>query len=92
MIDANNYTYCCYENNNYKAIISFGMEPENTSGELDYFVTVVKDENTQVVQRKHTTLDAACKDINNKYSSIWKFNNLTLKSASGGGCSTCVAH
>lgn len=93
MIDSNNYTYCCYENNNHKAIISFGMDPDNTSGELDYFVTVVKDQDTQVVQFKHQTLDDACNQINTKYSSIWQFNNMTLKNASsGGGCSTCVAH
>lgn len=93
MIDSNNYTYCCYENNNHKAIISFGMDPDNTSGELDYFVTVVKDQDTQVVQFKHQTLDAACSQINSKYSNIWQFNNMTLKNAGdAGGCSTCVAH
>ena len=93
MIDSNNYTYCCYENNNHKAIISFGMDPDNTTGELDYFVTVIKDEDTQVVQFKYNSLDDACSQINSKYSDIWKFNNMTLKSAnSSGGCSTCVAH
>lgn len=93
MIDANNYTFCCYENNNHKAIISFGMDPDNMSGELDYFVTVVKNENTQVIQRKFESLDLACQSINEKYSDIWLFKNQTLKdSASSGGCSTCVAH
>lgn len=93
MIDSNNYTYCCYENSNHKAIISFGMDPDNTDGQLDYFVTVVKDQDAQVVQFKYKTLDAACSQINKKYADIWQFNNMTLKNAgSAGGCSTCVAH
>ena len=93
MIDSNNYSYCCYQNNNYKSIISFGMDPNSTCDELDYFVTVIKDDNTEIIQHKFNSLNAACEYANDKYSKIWQFKNMTLKEASSaGGCSTCVAH
>lgn len=92
MIDSNNLSYCCYSNQNYKAIISFGMKPENQSDELEYYVTVIQDDNKEFSQTSFTNVDAACDYINQKYYNLWKFENLTAIKKDSSGCSTCVAH
>lgn len=88
-VNTENWTYCRYEKDNFWAQITFGADPESISEErLEYYVTVLQDEMSEVFQRKFDSLTEACLYLNMKYKD-WSFLDQT---ATKSGCSTCAAH
>jgi len=88
-ITPENWTYCRFKSESFMAFISFGADPEGIlKDQLDYFVTVLKDEDTEIFQEKFNSLSKACLFINTKYQD-WEFEDQTVKKS---GCSTCAAH
>jgi hypothetical protein len=71
------------------ALISFGADPESIAEDrLEYYVTVLENEEKEVFQKKFSNLSSACLFINETYSD-WAFEDQT---ATKSGCSTCAAH
>lgn len=71
------------------AMISFGADPESISEDrLEYYVTVLEDEEKEVFQQKFDSLSEACMLLNTKYGD-WNFEDQTAPKS---GCSTCAAH
>ncbi len=88
-VNTENWTYCRYLNGTFMAMISFGADPESISEDrLDYYVTVLENEDTEVFQQKFTSLMDACFYLNANYQD-WSFEDQTVKKS---GCSTCAAH
>jgi hypothetical protein len=88
-VNIENWTYCRYENENFMALITFGAAPEGLNDDrLEYYVTVLEDEDKEVFQEKFESLTQACLFLNEQYSD-WSFKN---QSAPKSGCSTCAAH
>lgn len=84
-----NWSYCRYERGNFMALISFGADPEGLlEDRLEYYVTVLEDENKEIFQQQFNSLSEACIYLNENYSD-WSFNDQT---ATKSGCSTCAAH
>lgn len=84
-----NWSYCRYEKGVFMAIISFGASPESTQEDrLEYYVTVLENEEQEVFQKGFESLGEACLYLNDNYSD-WSFNDQTAKKS---GCSTCAAH
>lgn len=84
-----NWTHTRYMKGPFMAFISFGADPEGLKEErLDYFVTVLENEDTEVFQKKFTQLTEACLYLNEQYAD-WSFEDQTVKKS---GCSTCAAH
>lgn len=71
------------------AMISFGANPESISEDrLEYYVTVLEDEEKEVFQQTFDSVTEACMFLNENYSD-WTFEDQT---ATKSGCSTCAAH
>lgn len=71
------------------AFISFGSGPESAElDQLDYYVTVLEDQEKETFQAEFRSLSEACLFLNENYSD-WTFNDQT---ATKSGCSTCAAH
>lgn len=88
-INNDNWTFCRYEKENFIAFITFGADPESMKDDrLEYYVTVLEDEEKEVFQEKFDSLNLACLSLNEKYGD-WKFEN---QSVAKEGCSTCAAH
>lgn len=88
-ITTENHTYCRYENKNFMAFITFGANPDSIlEDRLEYYVTVLEDEEKEVFQETFDSLSEACLFLNEKYGD-WSFNDQT---ATKSGCSTCAAH
>jgi len=89
MITNENWTYCRFKSENFLAFISFGADPESIKEDrLDYYVTVLENEDIETFQEKFSSLSKACLYINKNYSG-WEFEDQTVKKS---GCSTCAAH
>lgn len=86
-----NWNFCQYINNGQKAIISFGMTPEQESNDLYYYVTVLDDLNNLLQQNEFSSLEKACQFANDKYKNVWEFKNLEIVEQKG-GCGSCSAH
>jgi hypothetical protein len=88
-VTVENWSYCRYENKNFMALITFGADPEAVlEDRLEYFVTVLEDEDKEVYQENFDSLGEACMFLNEKYGD-WTF---TDQIAPKSGCSTCAAH
>lgn len=88
-VNTDNWTFCRYMNDTFLAMISFGADPETIAEDrLDYFVTVLQNEDTEIFQQKFESLSEACLYLNEKYGD-WTFEDQT---AAKSGCSTCAAH
>lgn len=88
-VNIENWTYCRFENKNLMAFISFGACPESIEKNmLDYYVTVLEDQEKEVFQKSFHSLAEACIYLNEYYGD-WTFENQT---ATKSGCSTCAAH
>ena len=91
-IHTENWTYCRYKNQDFKAFISFGATPEGMErDELEYYVTVLQGsegEEREIFQKSFTSLGAACQYLNLSYGD-WELDDQT---ASKSGCSSCAAH
>ncbi len=88
-INNENWTYTRYQKGNFKALISFGANPESVlEDRLEYYVTVLENEDQEVFQECFDSLTEACLYLNDHYSD-WTFEDQT---ATKSGCSTCVAH
>ncbi|HXH29232.1 MAG TPA: hypothetical protein VNJ01_00300 [Bacteriovoracaceae bacterium] len=71
------------------ALITFGASPESiASDSLEYFVTVLENEDQEVFQQEFDSLNDACFYLNENYQD-WKLEDQT---ATKSGCSTCAAH
>jgi hypothetical protein len=88
-VNVENWSYCRYEKGNFKAFITFGADPESLEEDrLEYYVTVLEDDEKEIFQEKFDSLSQACFILNEKYSD-WSFSNQTAPKS---GCSTCAAH
>lgn len=88
-VNVENWSYCRYQNGSFMALISFGADPESIAEDrLEYYVTVLENEEKEVFQQKFSSLTDACLFINETYSD-WAFEDQTVKKS---GCSTCAAH
>jgi hypothetical protein len=93
MITEDNWNYCHYVSGNLKAIIGLGSSPDAPDDGLIYYVTVLDEHNNELLQEEFSVSSDACHFINNKYSTLWEFNNMTQDTnSSDSGCSTCIAH
>lgn len=91
-ITTQNWNHTHYNSNNLKAIVSIGASPEIPEKDFIYFVTVIDENNNELLQEEFMTDEKACSYINTKYQNIWDFIDLTADKTSESGCSTCVAH
>ena len=92
MIDSQNWTFCQYNSSNLKAFVSLSGEPtEDGDSVFLYNVTVTDQEDLEIFQSDHPSLDQAIDIINNKYGH-WNFTNLTVQSGNESGCGSCSAH
>lgn len=89
-VNIENWNYTRYINGNVMAMISFGASPESVlEDRLEYYVTVLEDEEKEVFQQTFLNLADACVYINEHYAD-WTFEDQTAAPTSG--CSTCAAH
>jgi hypothetical protein len=90
LVNTDNWTFCRYLSDNFLAMISFGADPESMKEDrLQYYVTVLEDEEKEVFQQTFDSLSEACVFLNENYSD-WTFEDQTAATKSG--CSSCAAH
>lgn len=88
-VNTDNWTFCRYMLDNFIAMITFGADPESLKEDrLEYYVTVLEDEEKEVFQQQFYSLSEACVFLNANYQD-WTFED---QSATKSGCSTCAAH
>lgn len=88
-VNASNWTYSCYNNGNFMALVTFGADPKSVEeNRLEYYVTVLEDEIHETFQQQFPTLAEACLYLNANYGD-WTFEDQTAPKS---GCSTCAAH
>lgn len=88
-VNTENWSYCRYETGTFMAMVTFGADPESImNDELEYYVTVLENEEKEVFQQKFGSLSEACLYLNSNYAD-WKFEDQTAEKS---GCSTCAAH
>jgi hypothetical protein len=88
-VNLENYSFCRYEKQNFMALITFGANPESIERDcLEYYVTVLENEEKEIFQETFSSLSEACLFLNENYGD-WTFNDQT---ATKSGCSTCAAH
>jgi hypothetical protein len=88
-VNTENWTYCRYQKDSFLAMITFGADPESLAeNRLEYYVTVLENEEREVFQEKFSNLTDACLFLNETYGD-WGLEDQT---ATKSGCSTCAAH
>lgn len=88
-VNLKNWNFAQYRLDNLMCMVSFGAEPtESEEFQMQYFVTVLEDEQVEKFQKKFDSLNLACAYINEQYGD-WEFKDLSVK---GSGCSSCSAH
>lgn len=88
-VNTKNWTYCRFLKGNVMAMISFGASPESVAlDRLDYYVTVLEDEEKEIFQKEFSSLNEACFYLNEHYGD-WDFEDQTAPKS---GCSSCSAH
>lgn len=88
-INLENWTYTRYSNADFMALVTFGADPESLKEDrMEYYVTVLQNEEKEVFQKRFDALGDACLFINENYAD-WEFQDET---ATKSGCSTCAAH
>ncbi len=88
-VNIENWTYCRYEKGDFMAMVTFGADPESMREDrLEYFVTVLENEEKEVFQASFDSITDACIYLNESYGD-WTFEDQT---ATKSGCSTCAAH
>jgi hypothetical protein len=88
-VNIENWTYCRYEKGDFMAMVTFGANPESIENDrLEYYVTVLENEEKEVFQTSFDSITDACIYLNENYSD-WTFEDQT---ATKSGCSTCAAH
>lgn len=88
-VNNENWTYCRYLQGQFMSMITFGADPESVKEDrLEYYVTVLENEEKEVFQQQFESLSEACLFINQNYAD-WSFEDQSVKKE---GCSTCAAH
>jgi hypothetical protein len=88
-VNVENWTFCRFENKNFMALITFGADPECVEDDrMEYYVTVLEDEEKEAFQANFGSLAEACVYLNENYGD-WSFSD---QSVTKSGCSTCAAH
>ncbi len=88
-VNVENWSYCRFEKGAFLALITFGADPESLAqDQMEYYVTVLENEEKEVFQKKFESLPEACLYLNDAYGD-WSFQDQT---ATKSGCSTCAAH
>jgi hypothetical protein len=88
-VNTENWTYCRYLSESFMALITFGADPAGLDEDrLEYYVTVLENEQQEVFQQSFDSLVDACLYLNEKYGD-WTFQDQTVAKT---GCSTCAAH
>jgi len=89
-INAENWTYTHFTNQNLRAFISIGAAlAETEEVEMQYLVTLTDQDYQEIFQSIHLSLESALETINAKYGGWVAENGLAPK---GDGCSSCAAH
>ena len=90
-ISQDNWFHVQFVKDESRAIISCGAQDTET---IEYFITVLDENDHELFQERYTQLDTAIENINARYAGIWELDdvNAPAKSSKDGGCSTCVAH
>lgn len=88
IITTENWTHTQYSKEELRAIISCGA---SLSGELEYYLTVLDENDVELFQKGFEQLSDAVSTINLRYHQIWEFVD-TNRPKKEGSCSTCVAH
>lgn len=101
MIDTQNWTYCCYQQDMLVAQIQYGAIPSSAAQDSStayqeiYSVLVMDHEFKPIFILDFKELELACHYLNTHYQH-WNFKDLEAqsidKNASGSGCSSCQAH
>ncbi len=88
-INIENWSYCRYQKGDFMAMITFGASLDSIQeGALEYYVTVLENEEREVYQKDFDSLTEACLYLNENYGD-WTLEDQT---ATKSGCSTCAAH
>ncbi len=88
-INIENWSYCRYQKGDFMAMITFGASLDSIQeGALEYYVTVLENEEREVYQKDFDSLTEACLYLNENYGD-WTLKDQT---ATKSGCSTCAAH
>ncbi len=90
-ITLGNWNYCHYFTGPLKAMISCGqdfsiIEEKGNDASLEYYVSVLKEEFTEVFQKSFETLGEAINFINDSYGH-WDFKDTSVIETSG--CDSC---
>ena len=88
-MDATNWTYCHYATGPLKAMIGQGLAYDtecNNPPPIRYWLTVLKDEYTEVFQEEFDHLPQVLDCINQRYGH-WDFVDTSQAAASG--CDSC---
>lgn len=89
-VNSENWTFCRYQKDVFLAMISFGADPESMKEDrLEYYVTVLENEEKEIFQQSFDNLADACLYLNANYGD-WTFEDQTASTESG--CSSCAAH
>lgn len=88
-INTKNWTYSRYHKGDFKALVTFGADPESLKEDcMEYYATVLENDIHETFQERFNSLSEACMFLNANYGD-WTFEDQT---APKGGCSTCAAH
>lgn len=88
-VNTDNWSYCRFQKGNFLALVTFGTSPESMEEDrLEYYVTVLENETSEIFQQEFSTLVDACLFLNANYGD-WTFEDQTAEKT---GCSTCAAH
>ena len=83
-----NWTHGQYVKEEIRAIVSCGA---SASTELEYYLTVLDENDAEIFQQGFKQLEKAIEVINMRYADIWDLVD-TNEPEKEGGCSSCVAH
>lgn len=88
LISVTNWNYSQYVKNDTKAFISMGATTEKP---LFYSVTILQGEYKELGSKDFDSLSSACLYLNKNFRN-WTFQDLSQKTDSSSGCSSCSAH
>lgn len=90
MLSESNWNTTIYQNQSLRALISTGCDYVGDELKINYFASVIDENNIDLIQKTFTNLDDACSYLNYMYHNVWEFSELDAKK--GSGCDSCVAH
>jgi hypothetical protein len=90
MFNDDNWSFSCFKSSTLQVIITLGGSPiENDDICIEYYVTVLNEDQQEVYQQNFNNIKNAILFANEKYGT-WEFTKIGLDDT--GGCGTCEAH